>query len=80
MATLARNYHKNLQKDPTRTTEEECTEQIMAALTAIPESQLMNNPERSPLNQLISEAAIRKVLKFTKNNTSTGMNGCPYKR
>jgi hypothetical protein len=78
MATLARNYHDNLQKDPIRTPAEEHTEHIESALVAVPETQVMEEPERSQLNQNITEEMVHKALISAKNRTATGMDGCPY--
>ena len=78
MANLARNYHKALQKDPTRVTTEERVEQIQSALTEVPESQVMEEPERSELNQIVTKEVVRKALASAKNCTATGMDGCPY--
>ena len=78
MANLARNYHAQLQDDATRVPEEERSEHIRAALTVVPDAQLMEEPDRSPLDQLITEAAVERALKTAKNCTATGMDGCPY--
>jgi exonuclease III len=78
MADLARNYHEHLQIDPTRTSDEVRSEQIRTALTAIPHTQLMEEPGRSPLDHSITEAAVENALKTAKNSTATGMDGCPY--
>ena len=79
MADLAQKYHDNLQKlDITDQTPAECTTKIEQALNAIPPTQWLDEPQRSPMNQIASDAQVKAAIRLAKNNTSTGMDGCPY--
>lgn len=79
MAELAREYHNNLQNDdPPHPSNDERTIQIETALAEIPITQKLNDPENSPMGRLITEKCVETALRLAKNNTSTGMDGCPY--
>ena len=79
MAELARNYHENLQNiAPPQPDGGRRAEHIQATLEAIPTAQKLNEPRNSPMNGLITESNVEKALGMTKNNSATGMDGCPY--
>jgi ribonuclease HI len=79
MAELARNYHNDLQKKDIRPqSNAERENEIATALRAIPAAQQPEDLELSPMNNTATQAQVQEALKFTKNNTATGMDGCPY--
>jgi hypothetical protein len=77
MATLARNYHEQLQTGTTRVTDEERA-QIKSALAATPEMQTHGGTGKITieLNQSIAKAAVGKALKMAKNCLAAGMDRC----
>ena len=79
MADLARSHHDNLQKqDIIIQDDNERTADIELALRAVPRQQMLEAPERSPMSTMANEDHILRALKSAKNNTATGMDGCPY--
>ena len=79
MAELARTHHDDLQKqDITIQGDDERAADIEHALRAVPVRQKLEDPERSPMSRIVTEAHVQTALKFAKNNTATGMDGCPY--
>jgi len=79
MADLARNYHNNLQHQGiTAQTEHEQTRDIDRALRAILPTQLIDDPNRLLMSETATEPHVKRALKFVKNNTTTGMDGCLY--
>ncbi|KAF8494913.1 hypothetical protein F5888DRAFT_1635839 [Russula emetica] len=79
MAELAKKYHDSLQNagiEPE--TEERRGEQIQNTLTFIPESQQLEEPERTPLNQTAQQVHVGRAIKLSKKGSSTGIDGCPY--
>ena len=79
MVNLARNYHNNLQHQGIMAqTEHERTRDIDHTLRAIPPTQLIDDPNRSPMSETATEPHVKRALKFVKNNTTTGMDGCLY--
>lgn len=80
MAELAKNYHESLQDaDLNDNTTLDLDEKIEEILSAIPETQKLQNPEDSELNCHITDKCIEKALKLAKNGSATGQDGCPYK-
>ena len=79
MADLAKKYHDDLQqKDIQPQSVIDRTAEIENALDAIPAPQKLVNADRSPMNRPPSEAQVQTAIKIAKNNTATGMDGCPY--
>ncbi len=79
MAELAREYHNGLQNlGIDQQSEEERKAQITNALTFVPETQRLEEPERTLMNQLAQQAHVAKAINLAKTKTATGINGCPY--
>ena len=79
MADLARSHHNNLQKQDIIIQDiNERTADIELALRAVPPQQRLEAPERSPMSTMANEDHVLRALSFAKNNTATGMDGCPY--
>ena len=79
MATLARDYHENLQtEDLLPETDIRREEAINEALNAIPENQKLADPTSSPLNATISQNELENALKSAKLGTAAGPDGIPY--
>ena len=79
MTELARLYHQNLQSDTTHPpSNNQRSRQIDCALDAIPREQTLQNPERTRMDNPIDEESVAQALTLTKNNTATGLDGCPY--
>ena len=79
MAELAKNYHNDLQNQHIRPqTNTERQNEIATTLDTIPTSQQLEDPERLPMNKTTMPIQVTKALKLTKNNSATGMDGCPY--
>ena len=79
MAELARNYHNNLQEqDIQPQNDADRIREIEDALRAIPDRQQLEDPNRSQMNKTASITQVQEALKLTKNDTATGMDGCPY--
>jgi len=81
MAELARKHHNTLQDediDPNMSPEE-YTEKLENILRVIPETQCLQEPERSSMNWKISEVQVSKALCLTRDGTATGLDRCPYK-
>ena len=79
MADLARSHHNNLQKQDIIIQDiNERTADIELALRAVPPQQRLDAPERSPMSTMANEDHVLRALSFAKNNTATGMDGCPY--
>jgi len=79
MAELAQEYHNNLQSigiepDPEGRREEQITD----TLAFIPETQRLENAERTPMNRTAQQSHIAKVINLAKSNSSTGTDECPY--
>ena len=80
MAQLARKYHEDLQKlDIVDQSKAERATDIENALKEIPEQQQMEDPQRSTMNRATTPDQVQMAIHLTKNNTATGMDGCPYK-
>ena len=79
MAEIGRTYHQELQDDyGPQPTHEEREEQIKRPLEAIPATQILEDPERTEMNNLLNEASVERALALARNGTATGMDGCPY--
>lgn len=79
MAELAREYHDSLQSagiEPE--TEEGRGEQIQNALVFIPESQHLEEPERTSLNQTARQTHVERAINLSKRGSAAGIDGCPY--
>ena len=79
MAQLARNYHEALQQS------EQPYEDPIAhnthlenILNEITDEQKLENPTQSSMNWEITQDQVQRALSLTKNNTATGLDGCPY--
>jgi ribonuclease HI len=79
MAELAKKYHDNLQRQdiPEQTDAERVTE-IEHALRVIPARQQLEDPQRSSMNRTATTIQVQTAINHAKNNTATGMDGCPY--
>jgi len=80
MAELAREHHDTLQDediDPNMS-HKEYTEKLENILRVIPETQRLQEPERSSMNWKISEVQVSKALRLTRDGAATGLDGCPY--
>ena len=79
MAELAQKYHNNLQKqDIPEQSNIECAADIEHALREIPPPQQLEDPQRSPMNRIVTTAQVQTATSLAKNNTATGMDRCPY--
>ena len=81
MAELAHENHDTLQDedvDPS-ISPEEYDAMINDILNAIPETQRLEEPERTNMSWKITEDQVRKALHRTKDGTATGLDRCPYK-
>ena len=79
MAELAKNYHDDLQKQDIRIqSSEERERDIETTLRVIPNPQQLEDPQRTEMSKKITTEQVQKALHSAKNNTSTGMDGCPY--
>jgi len=79
MAELAQNYHNKLQEQNILPQNpQEHAADIEQALRNIPPQQRLDAPEQMPMNQQAFEAHVQSALKHVKNDTATGMDGCPY--
>ena len=80
MAELARDHHDALQNediDPNMS-REEYDRMLGEILNEIPESQRLEDPERTRMSWKISEEQVSNALRHTKDGTATGLDGCPY--
>jgi len=80
MAELACDHHDTLQSediDPNMSIEEYDT-LINNFLNEIPESQRLEDPDRTMMSWKITEEQVSKALQRTKDGTATGLDGCPY--
>ena len=91
MASLAMQYHNALQTKDLPTTpiprdNEERTqdpptipdERMREVLSTIPDSQKFNQAHFPELGKGITTDYVTKALKLAKNNSTTGLDGCPY--
>jgi hypothetical protein len=80
MAQLAQNYHSDLQQDNLKLTDnsEEYARRLTHALNEIPQTQKLQDPEHSELNWKVKETHVEKAIHLFKNNSATGLDGCPY--
>lgn len=79
MANLARKFYVNLQEedthlDPNMGEREKTIEEV---INAIPLNQKLPEPERSPMNWVVSEDHVKCALKLSKDGSATGLDGCP---
>ena len=81
MAELACNHHNTLQsKDiDLNMSIEEYNMLINDILNKIPESQHLEDPDRTMISWKITEKQVSKALQCTKDSTATGLDGCLYK-
>jgi len=80
MAKLVCDHHDTLQSkdiDPNMSIEEYDT-LINDFLNEIPESQHLEDPDRTTISWKITEKQVSKALRCTKDSTVTGLDGCPY--
>ena len=80
MAELACDHHDTLQSediDPNMSIEE-YDMLINDFLNEIPESQRLEDPDRTMMSWKITEEQVSKALQRTKDGTATGLDGCPY--
>jgi hypothetical protein len=80
MAELTCNHHESLQDkdiDPNMS-HEEYDRMLDDILDIIPESQHLEEPERTSMSWKITEEQVSKALHRTKDGTATGLDGCPY--
>jgi len=80
MAELSCNFHNNLQsEDLTQFRNQEDHEQkLRKVLDAIPDSQLLSEPNMTEMNWSATEAQIANTIDLGKNKSATGLDGCPY--
>ena len=74
---LARDHHENQQNDNPHPNLDERRRFIDEILLAVPESQRLPEPERSPLNWEAQEDTVRQALDIAKDGTAAGLDGCP---
>jgi len=75
MAEIAGRYHENLQRCDAANHDET---QLQHLLNEIPNDQKLEDPNQSNMNWPITQDQVLRALKLTKNNTATGLDGCPY--
>ena len=91
MASLAKQYHSALQENDIPTVpvvqpnvnEEhnhplEPDEILREVLSNIPDHQKFNHARFPELSKGVNTDAVKKALKQAKNNSATGLDGCPY--
>jgi hypothetical protein len=81
MATLARNHHDSLQYEDNQHPLENPDDQealLREIMSAIPETQLLEDPEQSEMNREITQVQVTIALRSAKLNTAVGVDGCPY--
>ena len=80
MAELARNHHENLQNEDINPNEnqDEYNRKLNNLLERIPEEQRLREPERTRMNERITEEQVSKALRAAKDGSTTGLDGCPY--
>ena len=80
MAELTHNYHSNMQYDNLSHfhNQKEFDHKLHIIIDAIPNSQLLPEPITTTMNWTATQAQIAKVIDIGKNNTATGLDGCPY--
>ena len=79
MASLARNYHENLQsEDLPQSTDPKRREAMEATLNSIPETQKLQDVSSSPLNTEINNDDLVRALNGSKIGTAAGPDGIPY--
>jgi exonuclease III len=86
MASLASNYHNTLQDkglyrhhapSEQRSMAQPCDE-TTEVLNAIPDTQKFNPTLFPDLSKGVTADYVEKALKLAKNNSATGLDGCPY--
>jgi hypothetical protein len=80
MAELVRNSHDDLQEKDLKFPDnpEAYAEHLHTFLREILENQQLQEPRFTAMNWKVEQAHTAKALKLTKNNSATGMDGCPY--
>ena len=80
MAELARNHHDTMQEEDIDhdMNPEEYNARLADILNDIPESQRLEEPERTAMSWKVTEDQVRRALQRTKDGTATGLDGCPY--
>jgi exonuclease III len=85
MASLAKTYHHTLQEQDLPVYDESderetdrVTDKITEVLDAIPEHQKFNPTRYPKLSRVMTSEYVAKALKLAKNNSATGLDGCPY--
>jgi ribonuclease HI/exonuclease III len=79
MAELARKYHDSLQQqDILNQSENEREAEIERALSTIPPTRQLEDPQATEMNKAVTSAQVRLSITHAKNKTATGMDGCPY--
>ena len=80
MANLARNHHDTMQNaDIDRNmSPEQYNTKLNNLLRDIPENQCLEDPERTAMSWKVTEDQVRRALQRTKDNSATGLDGCPY--
>ena len=58
---------------------EEYNARLVDILNDIPESQHLEEPERTAMSWKLTEDQVRRALQRTKDSTAMGLHGCPYK-
>ncbi|KAJ3910800.1 hypothetical protein F5877DRAFT_87010 [Lentinula edodes] len=77
MATLAKEYHENLQQNGIDPNNEERRSAIIHEVLNSIETQA-NEEQQRKLAGLLKKSDIEKALKLTKNHSAPGIDGAPY--
>jgi len=81
MAEIAQNHHDSIQNDDIDPDEnpEDYKTLLDDVLNEIPMSQRLEEPDRTNMSWKATEDQISAALRWTKDGTATGLDGCPYK-
>jgi hypothetical protein len=80
MATLTRDFHENLQEEGLQLLDNpnEYSQRLTNILREIPPNRKLPEPAHSQMNWEVQEAHTTKAIQLSKNNSATGLDGCPY--
>jgi hypothetical protein len=79
MAQLARNYHHDLLQAGLYTPPDEREIVIAKVLASVLPDDILSDADSTSMGSRLSKQDVLEALKSSKNETSTGINGLPYK-